>query len=79
MKTFPLDGEKAGQEASLYIVPTVVKGNTKHNFWCCIHFNRSSVEDFRIFVNVLYVFFYLNIKKLELGRNLYTLKPENVT
>ncbi|NXC18216.1 KRIT1 protein, partial [Corythaeola cristata] len=27
MKKFPLDGEKAGEEASLYIVPTVVKGN----------------------------------------------------
>lgn len=27
MKKFPLDGEKAGQEASLYIVPAVVKGN----------------------------------------------------
>jgi len=32
MKKFPLDGEKAGQEASLYIVPTVVKGNDEHNF-----------------------------------------------
>lgn len=32
MKTFPLDGDKAGQEASLYIVPTVVKGNAKYNF-----------------------------------------------
>lgn len=31
MKKFPLDGEKAGQEASLYIVPTVVKGNTEHD------------------------------------------------
>uniref|UniRef100_A0A669QT13 FERM domain-containing protein n=1 Tax=Phasianus colchicus TaxID=9054 RepID=A0A669QT13_PHACC len=32
MKTFPLDGEKAGQEASLYIVPTVVKDNTKYTY-----------------------------------------------
>lgn len=32
MKKFPLDGEKAGQEASLYIVPTVVKGNSEHDF-----------------------------------------------
>ncbi|XP_009886208.1 krev interaction trapped protein 1 isoform X2 [Pelecanus crispus] len=32
MKKFPLDGEKAGQEASLYIVPTVVKDNTKYAY-----------------------------------------------
>ncbi|XP_008945682.1 PREDICTED: krev interaction trapped protein 1 isoform X2 [Merops nubicus] len=32
MKKFPLDGEKAGQEASLYIVPTVVKDNTKYPY-----------------------------------------------
>uniref|UniRef100_A0A8C5T8G4 FERM domain-containing protein n=1 Tax=Malurus cyaneus samueli TaxID=2593467 RepID=A0A8C5T8G4_9PASS len=32
MKKFPLDGEKAGQEASLYIVPTVVKDNTKYTY-----------------------------------------------
>ncbi|NP_001026144.3 krev interaction trapped protein 1 isoform X1 [Gallus gallus] len=32
MKTFPLDGDKAGQEASLYIVPTVVKDNTKYTY-----------------------------------------------
>uniref|UniRef100_A0A803YKP1 KRIT1 ankyrin repeat containing n=1 Tax=Meleagris gallopavo TaxID=9103 RepID=A0A803YKP1_MELGA len=32
MKTFPLDGERAGQEASLYIVPTVVKDNTKYTY-----------------------------------------------
>ncbi|XP_010137077.1 PREDICTED: krev interaction trapped protein 1 isoform X2 [Buceros rhinoceros silvestris] len=32
MKTFPLDGEKAGQEASLYIVPAVVKDNTKYAY-----------------------------------------------
>uniref|UniRef100_A0A8B9C155 KRIT1 ankyrin repeat containing n=1 Tax=Anser brachyrhynchus TaxID=132585 RepID=A0A8B9C155_9AVES len=32
MKKFPLDGEKTGQEASLYIVPTVVKDNTKYAY-----------------------------------------------
>ncbi|XP_009695271.1 PREDICTED: krev interaction trapped protein 1 isoform X2 [Cariama cristata] len=32
MKKFPLDGEKAGQEASLYVVPTVVKDNTKYAY-----------------------------------------------
>ncbi|KAF1642650.1 Krev interaction trapped protein 1, partial [Eudyptes chrysocome] len=32
MKKFALDGEKAGQEASLYIVPTVVKDNTKYAY-----------------------------------------------
>lgn len=26
MKTFPLDGEKTGKDASLFVVPTVVKG-----------------------------------------------------
>ncbi|XP_009081397.1 PREDICTED: krev interaction trapped protein 1 isoform X2 [Acanthisitta chloris] len=32
MKKFALDGERAGQEASLYIVPTVVKDNTKYAY-----------------------------------------------
>ncbi|XP_010153599.1 PREDICTED: krev interaction trapped protein 1 isoform X2 [Eurypyga helias] len=32
LKKFPLDGEKTGQEASLYIVPTVVKDNTKYAY-----------------------------------------------
>lgn len=27
MKKFPLDGEKAGREAALFLVPSVVKGN----------------------------------------------------
>lgn len=26
MKTFPLDGEKVGREAALFVVPSVVKG-----------------------------------------------------
>uniref|UniRef100_A0A2K6L060 KRIT1 ankyrin repeat containing n=2 Tax=Rhinopithecus TaxID=542827 RepID=A0A2K6L060_RHIBE len=30
MKKFPLDGEKMGREASLFIVPSVVKDNTKY-------------------------------------------------
>lgn len=29
MKKFPLDGEKTGKDASLYVVPTVVKGKMK--------------------------------------------------
>lgn len=79
MKKFPLDGEKTGQEASLYIVPTVVKGNTKYNFWSCIRFSRSSVEDLRILMYTLYDL-YLNIQKLDLHGNLSlnTLKLENV-
>uniref|UniRef100_A0A6I8NTJ6 KRIT1 ankyrin repeat containing n=1 Tax=Ornithorhynchus anatinus TaxID=9258 RepID=A0A6I8NTJ6_ORNAN len=32
MKKFPLDGEKAGREASLFIVPSVVKDNTKYAY-----------------------------------------------
>uniref|UniRef100_A0A670JSZ6 KRIT1 ankyrin repeat containing n=1 Tax=Podarcis muralis TaxID=64176 RepID=A0A670JSZ6_PODMU len=32
MKTFPLDGEKAGKDASLFVVPTVVKDNTKYAY-----------------------------------------------
>lgn len=44
MKKFPLDGEKAGQEASLYIVPTVVKGNIESDLRSCTHFSRSSLE-----------------------------------
>lgn len=64
MKKFPLDGEKAGQEASLYIVPTVVKGNVEHNFWSCMHFSRSLVQGLlRIFMNMIDdIFCILNIK-----------------
>lgn len=32
MKKFPLDGEKMGREASLFIVPSVVKDNTKYTY-----------------------------------------------
>ncbi|XP_050795499.1 krev interaction trapped protein 1 isoform X2 [Gopherus flavomarginatus] len=32
MKKFPLDGDKVGREASLFIVPTVVKDNTKYAY-----------------------------------------------
>ncbi|XP_040820772.1 krev interaction trapped protein 1 isoform X3 [Ochotona curzoniae] len=32
MKTFPLDGEKLGREAALFIVPSVVKDNTKYTY-----------------------------------------------
>uniref|UniRef100_A0A8C6E8M2 KRIT1 ankyrin repeat containing n=1 Tax=Moschus moschiferus TaxID=68415 RepID=A0A8C6E8M2_MOSMO len=32
MKTFPLDGEKVGREAALFIVPSVVKDNTKYTY-----------------------------------------------
>uniref|UniRef100_A0A8C7EKG9 KRIT1 ankyrin repeat containing n=1 Tax=Neovison vison TaxID=452646 RepID=A0A8C7EKG9_NEOVI len=32
MKTFPLDGEKTGREAALFIVPSVVKDNTKYTY-----------------------------------------------
>ncbi|XP_060104483.1 krev interaction trapped protein 1 isoform X2 [Heteronotia binoei] len=32
MKKFPLDGEKAGKDASLFVVPTVVKDNTKYAY-----------------------------------------------
>ncbi|XP_055468740.1 krev interaction trapped protein 1 isoform X2 [Psammomys obesus] len=32
MKKFPLDGEKAGREAALFIVPSVVKDNTKYAY-----------------------------------------------
>ncbi|XP_062035099.1 krev interaction trapped protein 1 isoform X2 [Lepus europaeus] len=32
MKTFPLDGEKMGREAALFIVPSVVKDNTKYTY-----------------------------------------------
>ncbi|XP_051857079.1 krev interaction trapped protein 1 [Antechinus flavipes] len=32
MKKFPLDGEKVGKEASLFIVPSVVKDNTKYSY-----------------------------------------------
>uniref|UniRef100_A0ABI7WKG2 FERM domain-containing protein n=1 Tax=Felis catus TaxID=9685 RepID=A0ABI7WKG2_FELCA len=32
MKKFPLDGEKIGREAALFIVPSVVKDNTKYTY-----------------------------------------------
>uniref|UniRef100_A0A4X1U780 FERM domain-containing protein n=1 Tax=Sus scrofa TaxID=9823 RepID=A0A4X1U780_PIG len=32
MKKFPLDGEKMGREAALFIVPSVVKDNTKYTY-----------------------------------------------
>uniref|UniRef100_A0AC11BQ18 KRIT1 ankyrin repeat containing n=1 Tax=Ovis aries TaxID=9940 RepID=A0AC11BQ18_SHEEP len=32
MKTFPLDGEKVGREAALFVVPSVVKDNTKYTY-----------------------------------------------
>ncbi|KAF6086312.1 hypothetical protein HJG60_008495 [Phyllostomus discolor] len=32
LKKFPLDGEKMGREAALYIVPSVVKDNTKYAY-----------------------------------------------
>ncbi|XP_053118309.1 krev interaction trapped protein 1 isoform X2 [Hemicordylus capensis] len=32
MKKFPLDGEKTGKDVSLFVVPTVVKDNTKYTY-----------------------------------------------
>ena len=48
LKKFPLDGEKMGREAALYIVPSVVKGKVQvlsYESFCALDSKLKSVVD----------------------------------